>query len=101
MKSLPSFLLALVLPLAALAADQPAYKAEAQAVSELFTTTISRVYSAGGDEHRFVAYAVTWRDREVIVTSVVPRHDDFAVGDTVRCAMRQSLTGLHPAPRGA
>lgn len=100
MKSIPLLLLALTLPSIALAADQPAYKTESQAVSEIFTTTIVRLYSAGEGEHRFVAYVVTWKDREVVVTSLTPRHDDFAVGDTVRCAMRQSLTGPDPRTAG-
>lgn len=100
MKSIPLLLLALTLPSIALAADQPAYKTESQAVSEIFTTTIARIYSAGEGESRFVAYVVTWKDREIVVTSLTPRHDAFAVGDTVRCAMRQSLTGPDSHTKG-
>lgn len=78
------------------AAESSDYKSESQAVSELFTSKVTKVYAARDGENTFVAYVVQWKEQEVVV---IPRpflREDFAVGDAVRCQMEQShpLRGL-------
>lgn len=80
-----------VTAISAPAAEATGYKSESKTVSEIFTSNITRVFSAADGDYRFVAYAVQWRDQEVIV--VIPpfssRNDELHVGDAVRCEMRQ------------
>jgi hypothetical protein len=78
------------------AAETSAYQMESKATSEVFTSRITKVYSARDGERRFFAYVIVWQDQEVIVTPYSARHDDLAVGDTVRCEMRQT----HPPTIG-
>jgi hypothetical protein len=88
MKFLTTLAVALATSIPALGSEAGGYKSESQSVSEVFTSTITKVYSAADGDYSFAAYAVTWRNQEVIVTTY-QRHDDLTVGDTVRCEMRQ------------
>ncbi|TWT94053.1 hypothetical protein Pla108_37650 [Botrimarina colliarenosi] len=44
---------------------------------------VLRVFSAEDDGHRFVAYLVSWKGREVVVSDPISR-SDYAVGDSIR-----------------
>jgi hypothetical protein len=94
MKPATLLLLSLLATTAARAAEATAYKPESQAVSEIFTTKVVKVFSATEGSHSFQAYVITWKEHEVVV--IPPPYRDMAplkVGDTVRCEMRQSHPG--------
>jgi hypothetical protein len=88
----PLLALAFALPLAAPAAEAPAYKSESQAISEIFTSKVTKVYSARDGVNHHVAYVILWRDHEVVVTPppYTRALDALKGGDSVRCEMRQS-----------
>jgi hypothetical protein len=97
MKSIVLLVALLASAIPSRAAEAAGYKSESQALSEIFTSTITKVYSVRDGDYRFVAYAVAWRNQEVIVTPFSPQHEDLTVGEVVRCEMRQ----IHPSVGGA
>lgn len=100
MKSSVLIAIAMLTPISMPAADAPGYQSESQAVSEIFTSRITKIYAAREGAHEFVAYVIMWKDHEVIVTPppyINRQFDSLAVGDIIRCEMRQSYA---PAANG-
>ncbi len=73
------------------AAEDTGYKAETRSVTEIFTSKVLKVYSFQEADVDYAAYAVTWKDHEVIAVcySSVGADKRYKVGDTIRCQMQQ------------
>jgi|GEM_PF-6311861 len=69
------------------------YTPESRSNSEIFTSKVSKVYTFEDGEAEYVAYVVTWKGHEVVVTpfALPGTEKRYAVGDTIRCQMRQSF----------
>lgn len=69
------------------------YTPESRSNTEIFSSKISKVYTFEDGEAEYIAYVVTWKGHEVVVTPyVLPSTEKrYAVGDTIRCQMRQSF----------
>lgn len=67
------------------------YTPESRASSEIFTSKVVKVYSFQDGDAEYVAYVVTWKDHEVVVTSFGTGGADkpYNVGDVIRCQMQQ------------
>ncbi|MBU6277510.1 MAG: hypothetical protein KGQ61_12810 [Planctomycetes bacterium] len=68
--------------LPAVAAQPDAAPQEAPGGFDIVKAPVLKVFSAEDGDHRFVAYAVTWKGKEVIVTDVSGR-SRFKAGDTI------------------
>jgi hypothetical protein len=61
--------------------------------------TVLKVYSAKDDNHRFIAYAVKWKDSEIIVSDPLAR-SDYKVGDNIpflamKLSVKDEVDALH------
>ena len=101
MKKSLLFIFTLVLETSGLA-QTSAYKSEATALTEVFSTKILKIYQAESEAGEFVAYVVDWRGQEVIVVPVsrMPGEVPKKVGDTLRCTMRSSIVPVDRSEKG-
>jgi len=74
------------------AAEGSGYTPESHSSFEIFTSKVLKVYSLQDGGFDYVAYVVTWKDHEVVITPLGMADDAkrFNVGDTVRCQMQQT-----------
>ena len=91
MKKLAQVTLALLATALLHGGDDSGYKSESKSMTEVFTSKILKVYSFQEENHQYVAYVVTWKDHEVVVSPLgaVGGADKYKVGDTIRCQMQQ------------
>ena len=67
-----------------------------KSTSERAEAQVLKVYSCKDGDHKFIAYAVKWKDNEVIVSDTLAI-SDFKVGDSIRfLVMRTHLEKANP-----
>ncbi len=91
MKILPIIALTCLFTLRLSAEDSAKYSPESRNTTEVFSSTITKVYSFTEGDVSYYAYVVTYKDHEVVLVSSFSTNNakTYAVGDVVRCQMLQ------------